>query len=192
MFPIQEQFSAVTKASFESNFALCASLTGKTLETVEKLINLNLTAARASMDESAAAARQMLATKDMQELASLVIAQAKPNLEKAIAYSSHVATIASSSQAEFAKVAEQQMAVASRRVSELVEDAAGKLPAGSENLVTMMKSAMTSANAGYEQLSKAGKQATDALQANISSAVSRATQAADAATPAQEIIVKAS
>lgn len=170
MFPIQDQISAATKANLEANLALYADLTAKTLESFEKLINLNFTAVKTSMDESSATTRQILGAKDPQEFLSLVSAQAKPNLDKAIAYGSHFANIASSTQAEFSKATEAQIAQVSRKVSELVEEAAKSAPAGSENMVAMVKSAFGNATNGYEQFLKTSKQAADAFGANLNAA----------------------
>lgn len=132
MFPIQDQISVATKNSLESNLALFTSLTNKTLESVEQLINLNITAVKASMEESSAAARQMLAAKDPQEFMSVLSAQAQPNMEKALAYGSHVANIAGSARAEFSKAAEAQIAAVAGKLNELVEEVTRKAPAGSE------------------------------------------------------------
>lgn len=176
MFPIQDQISVATKSNFEANLALYTSLTNKALESVEKLINLNITAVRASMEESSATTRQILAAKDPQEVISLLTAQTKPNYEKAIAYGSHLANIASSTQAEFTKAAETQIAQVSRKVTELIEEAARNAPAGSEGMVAVVKTAMGNASNGYEQFTKTAKQAVEALEANLT-VVSQAAQA---------------
>ena len=60
MFAIPEQFSNATKANFESQFAIFSSLTAKAFEGMEKLVELNLTAAKATLEESSVAARQLL------------------------------------------------------------------------------------------------------------------------------------
>jgi phasin family protein len=188
MFPIQDQISVATKAGLEAQFALFNSLTNKTLESVEKLINLNLAAVKASMEESGVTTRQILAAKDPQEFLSLVTAQTKPNFEKAIAYGSHLANIASSTQAEFTKAAEQQIAAVSSKVNELVEDAARNAPAGAENLIAVVKSAIGNANAGYEQFAKTSKQAAEAVEANLNSAVAQLSPTAEKA--GQKIVVE--
>ncbi len=108
---------------------------------------------------------------------SLVSAQTKPNFEKALAYGTHLAGIASSTQAEFTKAAEAQIAQASRKVSELVDEAARKAPAGTESMVAIVKTAIGNASNGYEQMSRTSKQAVEALEANLNTAVSALSQA---------------
>ncbi len=182
MFPIQDQFSVATKANFEAQFALISALTGKAFEGVEKLIDLNLTVAKTSLEETNAAAKQLLGAKDAQEFFSLAAAQAQPNAEKAVAYARHVANIATSTQAEITKTAEVQIAETSRKVSALVDDVAKNAPAGSENMVAMFKSMIGNANAGYEQMTKTTKQAVEAIESNMSTATAQFTQAAEKAT----------
>ena len=182
MITIPEQFSAATKANFEAQFAIFAALTNKAVESAGKVVDLNISLAKASLEESAVVTKQLLATKDPQELFSLTAAQAQPNAEKALAYGRHLAGIAASTQAEFTKAAEAQIAETSRKVVALIEEVSKNAPAGSENAIAFVKSAIGNANAGYEQLSKTTKQAVEALEANLNTATSQFSQAAEKAT----------
>ncbi|HJU70619.1 MAG TPA: TIGR01841 family phasin [Paucimonas sp.] len=177
MFSITEQFSAASKANLESQFAMFASLTSKAFEGAEKIINLHLNAVRASLEESNAAAKQLLAAKDLNEFFVLSAAQAQPNAEKALSYSRHLAGIASATQAEFAKTAEEQIAENNRKVVSLVDEVAKNAPAGSETVIAFVKSAIGNANAGYEQLSKGAKQAAETLEANMNTTANQFAQA---------------
>ena len=183
MFTIPEQFSSATKANFEAQFAMFTALTGKAFAGVEKLVELNLTAAKASLEESTATTRQLLSAKDPQEFFSLTAAQAQPAAEKVIAYGRHVAAITSGTQAEFSKAAEEQIAETNKKVIALVEEVSKNAPAGSENAVAMLKSAIGNASAGYEQFTKTTKQAVEAIETNVASAVSQFSQAAEKAVP---------
>ena len=71
MFTIPEQFSAASKANFEAQLSLITALTNKTFEGVEQVIGLNLNVAKASLEESNAAAKQFLSIKDPQEWLAL-------------------------------------------------------------------------------------------------------------------------
>lgn len=186
MFSTPEQFSSAAKANFEAQIALITALTNKAFESVEKLVDLNINAAKSSIEESNSAAKQLLAAKDPQEFFSLSAAQAQPNAEKALAYGRHVASIASSAQAEFTKAAEEQVAEANRKVLALIEDVSKNAPAGSENVVAMVKSAFGTANASYEQLAKSTKQAVETLETNLNTAVTQMSQAATKATKAKK------
>jgi phasin family protein len=183
MFAIPEQFSNATKANLESQFAIFSSLSAKAFEGMEKLVELNLTAAKASLDETSVTTRQLLAAKDPQEFFSLTAAQAQPTAEKAMSYSRQVAAIAAGTQAEFTKAAELQIAETNRKVISLVDEVTKNAPAGSENVVSVIKATIGNANAGYEQLSKTAKQAMEAVETNVNAAVSQFTQAAQNAVP---------
>ena len=179
MFSLPEEFSAATKSHFEAQLAMITALTSKAFESVEKIVDLNMNAVKASLDESTVAAKQLIAIKDPQELIALTTAQAQPTADKAMAYSRHLASIASSTQAEFTKAAETQIAETNRKVLALVEEVSKNAPAGSEQLVAMMKSAIGNANAGYEQLTKTTKQAVEAMEGNLNNAVAQFSQAAE-------------
>lgn len=173
MFAIPEQFSNATKANFEAQFAMFSSLTDKAFEGVEKFVDLNLTAAKASLEESSATTKQLLAAKDPQEFFSLATAQAQPSAEKTLAYGRHLASIATTTGAEFSKAAETQIAETNRKVISLVEEVSKNAPAGTENVVAFVKSAIGNANAGYEQFTKTAKQAIESMEGNFNSAVNQ-------------------
>ncbi|SFI28755.1 phasin family protein [Collimonas sp. OK307] len=178
MSTVAEQFSAAAKANFEANLALYTDFTTKAFAGVEKLIELNLSAGKASLQESTATTRKLFAAKDPQEFFTLSAALAQPNAEKTIAYGRHFASIASSTQAELAKVAEAQVAEAKRKIIEFVDQASKNVPPGAEGAVAFVKSAIGSANAGYEQLAKSTKQAVETLETNVNNAVDQLSQAA--------------
>lgn len=178
MFALPEQFSTASKVNFENQLALMSALANKTFEGVEKVFDLNINTFKRSVEDGNAAAKQLLAAKDPQELLALVTAQAQPNTENALAYGRQLAGIASGLQAEFSKAAETQVAEASRKVLELVEELGKNAPAGSENAVAMLKAAIGNATAGYEQLNKTTKQAADVVEANLNTAVNQFVQPA--------------
>lgn len=178
MFAIPEQFSNATKANFETQFALFSSLSAKTFESVEKLVELNIATARAAMESNSNTARQLLSAKAPQEFFQVAASQAQPAAEKAVAYNRQLAAIATGTGAEFSKAAEGQIVEANRKVIALVDEVSKNAPAGSETFVAAVKTAISNANAGYEQFSKTTKQAVETIESNVNSAVSQFTQAA--------------
>lgn len=179
MFSFQEQVSAAAKSSLEAQIALMTAFTNKAFESVEKVIDLNMNVARASLEDSAASVQQLLSAKDAKEFLSLSAAQAQPTAEKVLAYNRHLAGIASNTQAEFTKAAEAQVAETSRKVIALVEELSKSAPVGTENAVALIKSAIGSATAGYEQLTKTTKQAVEAFESNINVATTQFAEAAN-------------
>lgn len=179
MFPMNTQLADATKASLEAQFSILSALTAKSLESLEKVVDLNLNAARATLEDSTVILQQLMAAKDPQDALSCAAAQAQPAAAKAIAYSRHLAVIVSNAQAEFTRVTEEQVSETGRKVSALIDDVSKNAPAGSENVIAIMKSAIGNASAGYEQLSKTTKQAVDVIEANMSTAVNQFSQAAE-------------
>jgi phasin family protein len=178
MFAFPEQFSNATKASLDAQFAMMSSLTSKAFEGMEKLVELNITAAKATLEESSQTVKQLLSAKDPQEFFSLSAAQAQPTAEKAMSYGRQVAAIASGTQAEFSRAAEAQIAETNRKVVSLVDEVTKNAPAGTESAVAALKAGIGNASAGYEQFSKTAKQAVEVMETNVNAAVNQFSQVA--------------
>lgn len=176
MFSVPEQFSNATKANFDAQLAMMTTLTGKTFEFVEKFVELNMSAAKSSLEDSATTVKQLFEAKGPQEFFSLTSSHAQPAAEKALAYGRHLATITSSTQAEFSHAAETQIAETNRKVLQLIEEVSKNAPAGSEDIVEFVKTVIGNANTSYRHLTSTTKQAVDAMETNLNSAVSQITQ----------------
>ncbi len=174
-----EQFAAANKANLEAFI----ELSQKSFEGVERLVELNLQAARALFSESTDAAKALLAVKDAQEFVSLQSTLLQPGADKASAYARQVYEIASGTQAEVTKLIEAQVSAAQQKVVSLVDGAVKNAPAGSEGAVAMVKSAMTAANSALETMQKSAKQAAVAAEANFEAMSQTATKAAAAVAP---------
>ena len=183
MFTLPEQFSAATKANSDAMLSMLTAFTGKAIESLEKIVELNMTVAKTSFEESNVAAKQLISAKDAQEFFSLTAAHAQPTADKATAYVRHLAAITSGAQAEFTKAAEAHVADTNRKVVAFVDEISKNAPAGSENAVALLKSAIGNANASYDQFNKTTKQAVETLETNLNTAVSQISQATAKATP---------
>ncbi len=177
MFNFSEQFSAATRTSIDANLAIMSALTNQVLANTKKLVELNMTLTETSLEESSAAARQLISAKDAQEFFSLASAHAQPNADKALAYARHLASITSEAQAEFTKTTETLVADTNRKVVKFVDEVSVNAPAGSENAIALLKSAIGSANAGFQQINQSAKQVAETLEANMTSAVNQISQA---------------
>jgi len=176
-----EQVIAAHKANVETLFGL----TNKAFEGVEKLVDLNLQLAKATIGEAASTSKAALSVKDAQELMALQAGLLQPAAEKAAAYSRHLYDIVSATGAEVTKVAESTTADAQKKFTAVVEAAAKNAPAGSENAVALMKSAVAAANNAFDSVQKAAKQATDVAEANFQAMTSTAVKASQAASKAK-------
>jgi len=169
-------------ASHKANVETLYGLTAKAFEGVEKLVELNLTAAKATLAESASHTQAALGVKDAQELLALQASLLQPLAEKATAYGRHLYDIASSNGAEFAKVVESQNADAQKKFLGLVDSASKNAPAGSEAAVAVLKSAVSAANNAFESVQKAVKQATELAESNFNAVTATAVNAAKTTT----------
>jgi phasin family protein len=173
-----DQVVAAQKASIETLFGL----THKAFESVEKLVELNVQAAKAALSESATHTQAVLSIKDAQELMALQAGMMQPLAEKTAAYSRHLYDIASGAGAEFSKAAEAHAADAQTKFMAVVDNAAKNAPAGSETAVAVMKGAVSAASNAMESVQKAVKQATEMAEANFNSVAASAVNAAKTST----------
>jgi phasin family protein len=176
-----EQIAAAQKANVETLFGL----TNKAFEGVEKLVELNLQVAKATLSDAAETTRAALSVKDAQELLALQAGLLQPAAEKAAAYSRHLYDIAAATNAEVSKVAEQTAADAQAKFMNVVDSAIKNAPAGTENAVALVKSAVAAANNAYESVHKAAKQAAEVAEANFQAVTSTAVKASQGASKAK-------
>lgn len=168
-----EQFAAANKAAVDS----LLSVANTALATAEQITSLNLNTARASLEDSAASAKALLAAKDAPEALAIQSKQAQPVVEKALAYSRSMYEITSQAQQEFTSLVQAQLGTFQKSVSGLVEQAAKSAPAGSESAMAAIQSAIAAANSAFGNMNSVAKQFADAAQANVA-AVTKATSAA--------------
>ena len=173
-----EQIIAAHKANIETLFGL----TNKAFEGVEKLVELNVTASRAALNEAASHTQAAFSVKDAQELMALQAGLFQPLAEKVTSYSRHLYEIASGTGTELGKAVEVKTAEAQKNFATLVESATQNAPAGSEAAVAVMKNAVCAANNAFESVQKAVKQATEAAESNFNTVTASATEAVNSAT----------
>jgi phasin family protein len=166
MFATPAQFQEMNKTSLDALMALSHTM----FDATERLVDLNLAATKATLEETAQSASALLAVRDVQELTALGNTLAQPSLEKFVSYGRSVYGIASGAGAEFARIADAQVSEGNRKVAELVEFAAKNAPQGSEPAVSALKSAAQALNTAYDTYAKAAMQVADAVESNIAAA----------------------
>jgi phasin family protein len=173
-----EQMIAAHKANVETLFGL----TNKAFEGVEKLVELNLQVAKATLGETADNVKAVLSVKDAQELLTLQAGLLQPAAEKAAAYSRHLYEIAATSNADLTKLVESQTADAQGKFLSAVDAAVKNAPAGTENAVALVKTAVAAANNAFEGVQKAAKQAASVAESNFQAMAASAEKATQTAT----------
>ena len=173
-----EQLAAAQKANLET----LNGITNQALVSIEKLVELNMHIAKASLSDSMNNVKKALEIKDIQQLLAHQAEAVQPMAEKMMAYSRHLYKLANDTQAGFSKTTEKEMQASQKKMNAMVEDWSKNAPAGSEAAVAAMKQAIASASTIYENSQKAMKQALDVAQTNLSNATESVLKATEKAT----------
>ena len=169
-----EQLAAAQKANLET----LSSLTNQALQSIEKLIELNMHIAKQSLSDSMTSAKKALEVKDIQQLLAHQAEAVQPMAEKIMAYSRHLYDLAHETQDNFTKSAEKEFQAGQQKINSLVEQWTQNAPVGSDAAMHAMKQAIASANNVYETSQKAVKHAVSVAQTNLNSATDKAMKAA--------------
>ncbi|MFS8973484.1 TIGR01841 family phasin [Cupriavidus necator] len=170
-----EPISAVQAAGLD----ILLGLTNKTLEGLQKVVELNLQMTRATLAETQQNTRQAFAAKDLGELLALQASLVQLAVEKAQSYRHQLFEIASATQAEFTKVADAQYEESKRKMQEIVDNALKGAPAGSQGAVAAWQSALTATTTLCDTMQQTTRQALELAESNLN-------QAADAASVAAQ------
>ena len=175
MFPsIQDLMKAQADAFKASNTVASTAFDG-----AKRLLELNVQAARAGMEESNAQLKALMAAKDVKTLnemlTDLFTQFSKPDSSKAVAYVKQVYDISTATGSEVSNLIEKQVAASQKQLLEAVDTLAKSAPAGSEGAVNALRQSVITANAAYEQVNVASRQVLDMIEANIAGAGQAAT-----------------
>lgn len=171
------EFVELQKAQMDAWNALGQALVNAT----EKLVNLNITAAKAALQDASESSQTLLGARDVQEFLALANGASQPTIEKLVGYSRNIYGIASGTGAEFTKIYEAQISEGNRKMADLIDFAAKNAPSGSEPVVSIFKTAVAAANTAFDTATKAARQATDWAESNFAAAASATINAAAAA-----------
>lgn len=160
-----EQIAAAQKANLET----LSGLTNQALQSIEKLVELNMHIAKQSLGDSMSSAKKALEVKDIQQLLAHQAEAVQPMAEKIMAYSRHLYELAHETQASFTKSAEKEFQAGQKKINALVEDWTKNAPVGSDAAVNAMKQAIASATNVFETSQKAVKHAVEVAQSNFNS-----------------------
>jgi len=178
MYQTPEQIIAMNKANLEAAMRFA----GVAIEGAERMIDLQMKAAKSAFADSIQSAKALAAVKDFQELAALKDTMAQPTMEKATAYAKSVYDLTSETQAEIGKLVEVQVAEFNKDVVTGLDKMVKTAPAGSEVGVAAIKSAIAAVNSSYDNLTKVAKQFAQASQANMEEVASQTTASVKKAT----------
>ena len=174
MYNATEQFAEFNQASV-SNAVKLASLS---IDKTEKLVNLNMNAAKMAIAQAVEGAQAAASVKDVQELLALRAKLTEAGVQTAQGYSRTLYELSSEAQAEFSAFAEDAWKAYTKGVASWVEKASKSAPAGSEVAVNALRSTFAASSAAFDQFQKATRQVVDLADASVRAATAQATKAA--------------
>lgn len=160
----------------ESQVKLFNTMSACALASTGKVIELNMNAARTSVQENSTIAKQLLASQSTDDLRLIFAALPQATSTKAVAYGHHLTSIAADACTEIARSTQSEVAEMTDRICSLIDQASQGLPAGSENMAALTKAVMTTANSGYEQAVKTAEQAAHTIEENAAHIVDNAVE----------------
>ena len=174
MYQTPEQVIALNKANMETalRFASVA------LEGAQRLVDLQLKAAKSAVADGIQNARALAAVKDFEQFATLKDTLVQPSFEKATAYAKSVYDVAAETQTEFGRVVEEQTAELNKQVIAVLDQIVKTAPAGSEVGIAAVKSTLAAVNSGIDNFTKVAKQFGEVTQSNIEAVANQSIEAA--------------
>jgi phasin family protein len=161
MYQAPEQLMALNKTNLE----VAMKFASVAIQGAERIMELQLKAAKTAFADTVENAKTLAAVKDLQELAALKDSLAQPTINKATAYAKSLYDVTSATQAEFGKLAEVQIAEFNKQVVTGLDKMVKTAPA--EVGIAAFKSGIAAVNSAYDNLSKVAKQFTEASQSNF-------------------------
>jgi phasin family protein len=167
MYQTPEQLIALSKA----NIDVAVRFANVALQGAERLIDLQLAAAKSALAEGVTSAKALTTVKDVQDLAALKATVIQPNVDKANSYARGFYDVAAATQAELNKLVEEQIAQFNKNVTAVLDQAGKTAPAGSEMAVAAIKSAVAAANSAYDNVTKTARQFADLTESSLTGAL---------------------
>jgi phasin family protein len=163
MTAVANPLSQMTKSAMETAVRL-----GKiSMDSTERVISLQLQYAKGTLEQATATARALSGAKDVHDLAAVRTHSAENAVEWLMNYSRSFYEVASDTQSELSKLAEERMSSFQQAVTQSVEQAAKSAPAGGDFATAAMKSSLAATTAAFDSFSKAAKQVASYTDAGV-------------------------
>ena len=180
MYQTPEQLIALNKANLEAALRFA----GVALEGTQRLVDLQLQAAKSAVADGIQNARALSAVRDLEQFATLKDTLVQPSFEKATAYAKSVYDVAAETQSEFGRLVEEQVAELQKQTIATLDQLVKSAPAGSEVGIAAVKSTLAAVNSGFDNFTKVAKQLGEATQTNIEAVTNQTIEAAKKAKKA--------
>lgn len=169
MYDISEQLRAAHKA----NLDIFLQFAGIAAAGAEKLVDLELKAAKSVFTDAVKNVKALSAAKDAQEFSEIQNSLVQPAVDNFTAYARDVYAVVTESQVELNKLIEERVADLNKNVLPLLDATLERAPVGSDVAAAVMKSAIIAANQAYGAFARTTKQVTEATVAAAGVAASK-------------------
>lgn len=170
MYNPSEQIAELSKA----NVANAIKIASLSIEKAEKLVTLNLNAAKLALAQGVEGAQAAASVKDVQELFALRSKIAELGVQSALGYSRTLYELSSETQTELSALAEEAWSAYAKGVATWVEKASASAPAGSDVAINAFRSTIAASTAAFDQFQKATKQVVNLADASVRAAAASA------------------
>ena len=165
-----EQILAANKTAAAEAQALAASA----FAGFEKLVTLNLAAAKSVMFDNNGDFTSAFSAKNPTDALAAQASLIKPLAEQAIAYGRSVYAIATETSAELTAASEAKFAEAQKAATTAFDNMAKNAPAGSESVFAVVKSAVAASQNAMESAKASAKKAVEQAEKQLTSATESA------------------
>jgi phasin family protein len=163
---INDQYPELNKNSIDNALRFATI----TMESAERLVKLQLEAAKQVVEENAKNAKLFSQVTDLQDVAALRTKLAESGMEKALNYSRSVYEVASQAQAELTRLFEESLSAYTKDLVNVIEKTTKSAPAGSDMAVAALKSTVAATQAAVDSMTKAAKQVAELANAGVKAA----------------------
>lgn len=168
-----DQFAEINKANVEQ----AAKFAALAIDNTEKLVTVNLNAAKVAFAQGVESASAAVTIKDVKEFLAFPTRYAESGVQYTIAYSRNLYDVVSAAQAQYSALAEETLAGYTKGLASWVERASQTAPVGSDAAINAMKSTVAATTAALDQFQKATKQVVSFADASVRAAADNASKA---------------
>jgi|GEM_PF-1271718 len=179
MLNINAQFADAQKSVAEQG----ARLAHISLANTQKLVDLQMKLAEATVADLTELAKTVSAAKDINDLVNLRSKWAETSIEKSVSYGKAVYETTSKAQAEVNQFLQDSFAKLNSDLTAAVESATKSAPNGTDALLSAVKSTVAATSAAVDNLTKAAKQVAEMTESTVKAAASATADAVK--TPAK-------
>ncbi len=162
MYQLPEQVMSFNRANLE----MALKFAGVALEGTERLMDVQMKAAKSALADSIQGARALASVRDVEQLSAIKDNIAQPSLEKATSYAKQVYDVAAATQADLSRLIEEQVSEINKQVIATLDQLVKTAPAGSEIGIAAVKTTLAAMNSGFDNLTKVAKQVSETTQNN--------------------------